>query len=93
MIPGNDDALMWVCPALSIGYAVVNDPQGRLRFYTDDVEIIWRCGKWIAITLPVFCSDDAAMINNFNKFAGIDKPLVNNYREYTSLHAALVSEA
>lgn len=48
----NDDALMWVCPALSIGYSVVNDPQGRLRFYTEDVEIIWRCGKWIGRDIP-----------------------------------------
>lgn len=40
--------LKWVIPAISAGFAVVNDPCGKLKFWTDDVTIVWRAHEWIA---------------------------------------------
>ena len=43
-----DDCFNWVIPAITIGYSVCNDPDGKLRFWTDTVEIVCRNGVWIA---------------------------------------------
>jgi len=46
----DSDTLKWVIPAISIGYAVVDDAAGKLRFFGEGVEIIYRNGGWISIT-------------------------------------------
>lgn len=44
-----DDAIQWALPAISLGYAVQNDPDGKLKFWTDYVTIVHRCNVgWIA---------------------------------------------
>jgi len=43
----NDNTLNWVIPAITLGYAVVQDRDGRLRFFSEDVEIVHRKGGWI----------------------------------------------
>ena len=44
-----DECIQWVIPAISLGFSVCNDPDGKLKFWTDSVEIIYRCDSWIAI--------------------------------------------
>lgn len=43
----SDDTLTWVIPAITLGYHVCQDPCGRFRFYTEDVEVVYREGNWI----------------------------------------------
>jgi len=45
----NDNSLKYVIPALSLNYAVMNDKAGRLRFFNDDVEIVYRNDIWLLI--------------------------------------------
>jgi len=45
----NDNSLKYVLPALSLNYAVINDKAGRLRFFNDDVEIVYRNDIWLLI--------------------------------------------
>ena len=42
--------LKYVIPAISLGFAVQQDDCGKLRFFTDDIEIVCRDGCWISIT-------------------------------------------
>lgn len=41
-----DDTTQWVIPAITLGYAVKQDENGRFCFFTDDVEVICRNGVW-----------------------------------------------
>jgi len=44
-----DDTRAWVMPAIGEGYAVEDDPAGRLRFFIgEELEIVWRKGIWVA---------------------------------------------
>ncbi len=44
-----DDTREWVIPAITLGYTVSQDVNGRLRFKMDHVEIIYRDRLWVAI--------------------------------------------
>ncbi len=44
-----DNTLQHVMPALSLGLSVQNDETGRLRFWNNDIEIVYRYGKWVTI--------------------------------------------
>lgn len=54
----HDDTTDWVVPAITLGYAVENDPNGKFRFFTRDVQIIYRCGEWIAQDLEAKTDPD-----------------------------------
>lgn len=43
-----DNTLSWVVPAITLGYAVKQDPDGRLHFFNDDVDIVYRHHHWVA---------------------------------------------
>ncbi len=46
----DQETLKLVIPAISLGFAVVNDEDGKLRFYCDGLEIVYRDG-WISRTV------------------------------------------
>jgi len=45
----DENCTKWVLPAISLGYAVVNDPEGKLKFWNKEAVIIYRDG-WLAFT-------------------------------------------
>ncbi|MDH5572899.1 MAG: hypothetical protein OEY89_14125 [Gammaproteobacteria bacterium] len=42
------NCLAWVIPAITLGYAVVNDPEGKLRFWNEKADIKYRDDYWQA---------------------------------------------
>lgn len=44
-----DDTIKWVIPAITLGYHVCNDGDGRFKFYHDDVVIVYRNDYWEAV--------------------------------------------
>ncbi len=47
-MPLKDDTLQFVLPAISAGYSVKNDEYGRLKFWNETVEIVYRDCQWVA---------------------------------------------
>ena len=43
-----DDTWYWLRPAITLGYSAKQDPDGRLRFFHEDLEIVCRNNVWIA---------------------------------------------
>ena len=44
----DNNCTQWVLPAISLGFAVVNDPGGKLRFWNEKADIKYRDGSWQA---------------------------------------------
>ena len=44
----SEETQQWTVPAVTLGYSVKQDPQGKFKFWNDLVTIIYRDNVWIA---------------------------------------------
>lgn len=51
----DENCTKWVLPAISAGYAVVNDSEGKLKFWNDRYVITHRDGSWCRYDVNICC--------------------------------------
>lgn len=63
-----DESIKLTVPAITLGYHVCNDQDGKFKFYFDDLEIVYRDYSWVA-----FSDNESSRVYGDLKAALIDE--------------------